>query len=67
MSYHDEEQAIEPHINTILKGIEGFNEATRQRIKSGNWQDTHIRELNELRRRFLDIEVELNRLKKETW
>jgi hypothetical protein len=60
-------QALEPAIDNILTGINIFNLATKERIKSGEWQDEHIEKLNKLRKKFIDLEVELEILKEETW
>lgn len=67
MSVRDEKQALEPHIDTILGGIEKFNAAVRERIHSQDWKATHLLELQRLRQRLLDLEADLVALKHTTW
>lgn len=67
MSYRPENQALENPIDTILCGFKSFNTAVENRIESGEWKDSHIIELNELRKKFNDLQVDLEKLKRDTW
>jgi len=67
MGYRPDDQALEPAIDMILEGMEKFNDAAKKRIQSREWGDTHITELNGLRKKFLDLQVELEALKDSTW
>lgn len=67
MSYTPTDQKLEPVIESILDGFEKFNSATKNRIESGEWKSTHIQELNVLRKKFLEIQIELEKLKEDTW
>lgn len=67
MGYRPDNQSLEPAIEAILAGFEKFNSATKQRIESREWADTHIQELNELRKKFLEIQIELEKLNEDTW
>lgn len=39
MSYRPEDQALEPHIDTILDAIEKLQAAIRKRVQSDEWND----------------------------
>lgn len=67
MGYRPVEQALEEPIDKILEGMNEFSEATQERIRCGEWKDSHIEELQEVRKLFVDLETRLTRIKKNTW
>ena len=67
MSYRNPDQELEPHLEKILAGIEGFSEAVRARIKSREWTNDHIQEISALREELQRLEIRLTTLKAETW
>lgn len=67
MTYRPDNQALEEPIYMILEGMEKFNSATKERVKSGEWNSDHIDKLNRIRKNFIDLQVQLEILKEETW
>jgi len=67
MSYRPDEQALQPHIEMILKGISGLRKAFYERIKSGDWLPEHLGQVEVLSRELLRYEIKLMELKSRTW
>lgn len=67
MSYREKEQSLEPSIKEILSGIEKFNNAAKERISESAWSKEHIENLNKIRRELFDVQMELEKLNRETW
>lgn len=67
MSVRDDKQALEPSIDKILEGIEEFSDAVSERVKSGEWRELHTYKITEVRKKLLDYELELRKLKAQTW
>lgn len=63
MGYAQENEQLSPSIDKILEGMEEFNNAVNDRIKSGEWNSAHIQRLNELRKEFNDLQIEIYKLK----
>lgn len=66
MSYRDEKQSLES-VSDILSGIEKFNAAVNERIKSDDWKQDHLTEIHELRMKLIAIQIELENVRKENW
>lgn len=67
MSYRDEKQALEPALDKILSGIEEYSAAVSERVKAEEWSDLHIFKITEIRKTLLDYELQLRKLKAQTW
>ena len=68
MSYRDEKYELTSHIDKILEGIDGFRNAARERVLSfGDFEASHLDELNEIRKGLDDLQLVLTELKIETW
>lgn len=67
MSYRPEEQALEPAIDLILEGVKTFSSAVDKRIEANDWQEGHILEISNLRRKLLDLQIDLHKIKNDTW
>lgn len=67
MSYRPDEQSIETPCRKIIQGINEFSAATSERIKSDEWKADHIKELNALRVRLMNLLGELETLAESTW
>jgi len=67
MGYRPDNQALEEPIDKILSGFKAFNSAAEKRIESGEWKADHEKELNEIRKKFMDLQIELEKLKRDTW
>lgn len=61
------EQSLEDPINEILGGIESFLKACDHRIHATDvWSSNHLEELNEFRKRTLDLQMDLLVLRNES-
>lgn len=60
MSSHtpDNQRLAEP-IEAILKGIDDFNSAVDERIKSDDWLESHIRELIKISNKLTKLRTKL--------
>lgn len=67
MGYRPDDQALETPIENILKGIKNFDSATNKRISSREWSDEHIKELNDIRKKMFDLQIDLESLNESTW
>jgi len=67
MSIRHEEQSLRKHLDMTLEGIDGFRQAVFERIKSGDWEEEHIEEINKLSLELILHEAELFRIKHLTW
>lgn len=68
MSYHPDNQALDPGINMIIDGIKLLNSAIQERINDcGEWRKEHITEIRSLCVRMTDLMLELIELRNETW
>jgi len=67
MSYRDESQELETPIQQILDGIKVFNDRVNNRIESNDWETGHILKLNRIRKDLLDMQLDLEEVKRETW
>ena len=56
MSYRPDSQSVETPCRKIIEGIEEFESAVQERVRSREWKDTHLAEL-------CDMVVEMSRLK----
>lgn len=57
--YIDEEQELKPHIDNVLTALERLNENMTNRIHSNNWKQSHLLSLNILRKKIIDLELDL--------
>lgn len=60
MSDRPTDQSLTEPIDKILKGFDEFEQATKKRIESKEWQDGHIQKLNNFRKQLI-------KLQEETW
>jgi hypothetical protein len=67
MGYRPENQALNAPIEKILEGFEDFDSAVKKRTESNEWSEEHIIKLNEFRKKFFDLQFELEALNRETW
>jgi hypothetical protein len=62
VSYTPEDQDIEAPTTDMLAALERLRSACTARIIHGRWIKTHLIELNEMRKKLNDIEIDLLRL-----
>lgn len=67
MSYRDERQAIEPPARKIIEGIEELESAVMERIRSGEWQASHIADLKSTVLDLNRIKFSLATLAQDNW
>ncbi len=67
MSVRKHEEALEPHLDKILEGIDGFSDAVRERIKSGGWLTSHIGDISALRTQLQALVPRLEEVRQENW
>jgi hypothetical protein len=71
MGYRPDNQSLEESLNDILSGIKiglpKLLEVTSRRIESGEWQTSHIDQLDELIGNLTKLQISLMRLEKENW
>ena len=58
-----DEQALKPSLSKINEGIREFRQAVLARIESNNWQDEHLRELDNLSLSLLKYQKTIINLK----
>jgi cell shape-determining protein MreC len=60
--YTPESEKLEPVVAALSKAIDDFNNVVDARVKSDSYIDNHKRELHELRKRLLDLQMDLMKL-----
>lgn len=67
MSYRPDEQSLEDPLGKILEGIEEYSRAVSERIRSGDWKDSHIEEITRMRADLQILEGRLAALRSDNW
>ena len=67
MGYRPDDQSLEDPIDDMLKGIEAFNKAVDKRAESQEWDDDHIKEIQDTSLELTKIKFTLVKLKQENW
>ena len=67
MSIRPDEQNLEDPIDKIIEGMDEFMNATKERIRSGDWKESHIKEIMEISTTLWCLQEKLLRIKEETW
>jgi hypothetical protein len=67
MSYRPENQSIEDPAREIIAGIESFENAVQERIKSGEWGTIHIDKLTAFAGELNNMKYRLMQLAENTW
>jgi hypothetical protein len=62
-----DEQALKPSLSKINEGIHEFRQAVLARIESNDWQDDHLRELDNLSLSLLKYQKNIINLKIKNW
>jgi len=60
-------KSIEEPLSIILEGIRDFRRAIKEREKTGEWQDSHIKELEKLDSELSKITPTIAQLIEENW
>lgn len=66
MSYTPDDQLLEEPIDRLLKAIDEVQSVCTARIRSGDWKQAHIDEINGLRNNLNDLEIQLRDLMRKT-
>jgi len=67
MSYRNPNQSLSGPIFDISAGIDSFAEAVLERIKSGEWENSHTVEITRLANELRYIQAQLLMLEQRTW
>ena len=67
MSYRPDNQSIETPARKIIEGIEEFESAVQERIRSGEWQQTHLADLCDMSIDLSRVKLALAMLAEHTW
>ena len=67
MSVCNEDEALKPHLDKIIEGMEGFAEAAKRRLNSGEWNEVHRENLGRLLVKMVDLEIQFRILRQDTW
>lgn len=67
MVYTPDDQLLEPHLKTIIEGIDGLIKAVNERIDDNKeWKREHLIEITDLSSRLQTLRTELVLLKDNT-
>ena len=67
MSYRPDSQSVETPARKIIEGIEEFESAVMERIRSHDWKDSHIDELKKLNLQLQLLKMDLATLAEDNW
>ena len=67
MSYRPDSQSLEKPGVKIMEGIEEFDSAVLERIRSGEWSDSHLTELRTAMLELNRVKYSLAHLVTTTW
>ena len=67
MSYRPDNQSLEKPGQKIMEGVEEFESAVMERIRSGEWKDSHVEELRAIMGQLNGIKYSLAHLVTTTW
>lgn len=67
MSYRPDSQSIETPCRKIIEGIEEFETALMERVRSGEWKQSHITDLQSLALELARVKYTLANVAQETW
>lgn len=67
MGYRPDDQALVEPIEVILQGMKDFDDAVDKRNESGDWQEEHLKEINDLSVELKRLKFSLVKIKQETW
>ena len=66
MAYTPDDQLLEPHCDTIVKGIDKLSENIKNRLDDhGEWKDEHLEELEEILVSAAKFRSIINKLRRE--
>lgn len=62
MSYTPENEKIDPSVEKMLEGIKEFGECADRKLESGLWSSAHIREVFDIKKDLIDLQLRLHAL-----